>query len=59
MYELLDIHSILDGGVLSGHNNLKSFVERFRSLDKIADYLKSDSCIIYPLTGPMASFGGK
>lgn len=59
MYELLDIHSILIPKLLDEFPNLKAYHSRIQELDKVAAYIKSDKFLSYPLTGPMASFGGK
>ena len=39
--------------------NLQAFLERFRGLEKVAAYMKSDQFMQYPLNGPIAAFGGK
>ena len=59
MYELLDQHLFIEPKLLDEHANLKAFQERFRSLPAIADYMKSDQFIAYPVYGPMAKFGEK
>ena len=59
MYELLDIHLHMEPKVLEGLENLTTFHDRIRSLDNVAAYMKSDKFLSFPLTGPMAFFGGK
>merc|ERR1712136_76581 len=39
--------------------NLQAYLERFRALENISAYMKSEKFLAYPLNGPMASFGGK
>ncbi len=59
MYELFDIHCILEPTALDAFQNLKRFHARIKALDKIAAYMKSDEFIAFPLTPPFATFGGK
>ena len=59
MYEILDVHSILEPKALDEFKNLQAYLERFRALENISAYMKSEKFLAYPLNGPMASFGGK
>lgn len=59
MYELLDQHNHLEPSVLNDNANLKEFHARIKGLENVAAYLKSDKCIVYPLNGITAAFGGK
>jgi len=59
MYEIFDGHLMLEPKVLDECKNLQAFHERFRSLENISAYMKSDKFLAYPLNGPMAAFGGK
>jgi len=59
MYEILDGHSTLEPKALEDFKNLQAFLERFRALESISAYMKSDKFIAYPINGPMAAFGGK
>jgi len=58
MYELLDVHSILTPGVIDDFENLKSYHDSIRSLDKVATYLKSKKFRVLTLNAFSASFGG-
>ena len=51
MYELLDVHSILTPGVIDDFENLKSYHDSIRSLDKVATYLKSKQFRVLTLNG--------
>jgi len=59
MYEILYGHSTLEPKALEDFKNLQAFLERFRALESISAYMKSDKFIAYPINGPMAAFGGK
>lgn len=59
MYELLDQHNLLEPSTLNDYPNLKEFHARIKGLENVATYLKSDKCIVYPLNGVTAAFGGK
>jgi len=59
MYEILDGHSMLEPKALDEFKNLQAYLERFRALENISAYMKSEKFLAYPLNGPMASFGGK
>jgi len=59
MYELFDVHLVLEPRTFEKFGNLQAYVERFRRLDNISTYMKSDAFMAYPLNGPMAHFGGQ
>merc|ERR1711911_304203 len=49
-YEMLDQHVLFESKCLDGFLNLKAFVERFRSLEKIKGYMQSSQFISNRLT---------
>ena len=57
LYEMLDQHLLFDASCLDDFKNLNSFVDRFRSLERISDYMKSDRFLSNPLNNKMAKFG--
>merc|ERR1712179_320576 len=57
MYELLDQHKQLVPNCMKELENMTSFMERFESLPKIAEYMKSDKFMKAPLNNKMAKFG--
>merc|ERR1712243_294385 len=57
MYELLDQHKQLVPNCMKELGNMTSFMERFESLPKIAEYMKSDKFMKAPLNNKMAKFG--
>ncbi len=59
LYEILDVHLIMEPKALEGLDNLVAYHQRIASLEKVAAYIKSDKFIASPLNGPMANFGGK
>jgi glutathione S-transferase len=48
MYELLDQNKLMVPGCLDAFPQLEAFCGRFASLEKIAAYLASDRCIVFP-----------
>lgn len=59
MYELFDVHLVLEPKAFEKFTNLRAYVERFRQLKNISTYMKSDAFMDHPLNGPMAHFGGQ
>ncbi|KAK2898589.1 hypothetical protein Q8A67_010007 [Cirrhinus molitorella] len=59
MYELLDLHRMLHAECLDDYRNLRSFLDHFESLEKIAEYMKSDKFIKTPVNNKMAKWGNK
>ena len=57
MYELLDVHLIMEPTILDEVANLKAYHNRIEQLPTVAAYMKSDKFIKSPLTGPIAAFG--
>jgi len=57
LYEMLDQHVLFEPKCLDGFLNLKAFVERFRSLEKIKGYMQSSQFISNRLNNRMAKFG--
>ena len=58
MFELMDVHSILEPSILNDFPNLKAYHARIQALPKIAAYMKSSKFIAWPLNAPFAFFGG-
>lgn len=56
-YEMLDQHLLLVSDCLDSFPNLKSYHERFRSLEKIQSYMQSSKFLARPLNNKMAKFG--
>lgn len=56
LYEMLDQHLILIPDCLDSFPNLKSYCERFRSLESIKTYMSSSDFITRPLNNPHAGF---
>ncbi|XP_037048027.1 glutathione S-transferase Mu 3-like [Bradysia coprophila] len=59
VYEWLDVNRLFHADLLNGTDNLEKYHKRIESLPKIAEYMKSDKFIKYPLNGVMAQWGGK
>ena len=59
MYELFDVHLILEPTILDEVANLKAYHDRIEQLPTLAAYIKSDKFIKAPLNGPMGAFGAK
>ena len=57
MYELLDIHSILEPTILDEVANLKAYHDRIAELPTVAAYMKSEKFLKGPLNAPIAAFG--
>lgn len=56
LYEMLDQHLILIPDCLDSFPNLKTYCERFRSLEPIKSYMSSSEFITRPLNNPHAGF---
>lgn len=54
---MLDQHLLLVSDYLDSFPNLKSYHERFRSLEKIQSYMQSSKFLARPLNNKMAKFG--
>ncbi|XP_055024088.2 glutathione S-transferase Mu 3-like isoform X1 [Misgurnus anguillicaudatus] len=59
MYELLDQHRMFCPECLDDFKNLKCFLDRFESLEKIVAYMKSSKFIKTPVNNKMAKWGNK
>ncbi|XP_059358781.1 glutathione S-transferase Mu 1-like [Carassius carassius] len=59
MYELLDLHRMFHPECLDDYRNLRSFLDHFESLEKIAEYMKSGKFIKTPVNNKMAKWGNK
>ncbi|RXN08538.1 glutathione S-transferase Mu 3-like protein [Labeo rohita] len=59
MYELLDQHRMFDAACLDDYKNLRCFLDRFESLEKIAEYMKSSRFMKTPVNSKMAKWGNK
>ncbi|XP_043102504.1 glutathione S-transferase Mu 4-like [Puntigrus tetrazona] len=59
MYELLDLHLMFCLDCLDKYINLRHFQDRFESLEKIVDYMKSNRFIRNPVNNKMAKWGNK
>uniref|UniRef100_A0A8C1YX15 glutathione transferase n=1 Tax=Cyprinus carpio TaxID=7962 RepID=A0A8C1YX15_CYPCA len=59
MYELLDQHRMFDPECLDDYRNLRSFLDRFESLEKIVEYMKSNKFMKTPVNNKMAKWGNK
>ncbi|KAJ6649624.1 Glutathione S-transferase Mu 3, partial [Pseudolycoriella hygida] len=59
VYEWLDVNRLFYPELLNGIDNLENFQKRIESLPNIADYIKSEKFIKFPLNGIMAEWGGK
>merc|ERR1712243_117535 len=57
LYEMLDQHVLFEPKCLDGFPNLKAYVDRFRSLEKIKAYMQSSQFISNRLNNRMAKFG--
>jgi len=57
MYDLLDVHLIMEPEALKGLDNLAAFQQRVASLDNVAAYIKSDRFVDRPLLATSARFG--
>ena len=57
LYEIFDQHLVMEPTLFDALENLKAYVERFRGLENISAYMKSDKFIEYPLNGPQAAYG--
>jgi len=57
LYEIFDQHLVMEPTLFDAFENLKAYVERFRGLENISAYMKSDKFIEYPLNGPQAAYG--
>ena len=56
MYELLDQHKLLCPEIIAKYTNLTAFMERFEALPKIAEYMKSDRFLKWPINNKQAVF---
>nr|BEQ23839.1 glutathione S-transferase-1 [Ornithonyssus bursa]BEQ23840.1 glutathione S-transferase-1 [Ornithonyssus sylviarum] len=54
LYEFLDWHLPLKADIFDETPNVKSFLERFRTLPKLAEYFTSDRYHEWPLVSPFA-----
>ncbi|KAL1269888.1 hypothetical protein QQF64_032177 [Cirrhinus molitorella] len=59
MYELLDQHRMFDAACLDDYKNLRCFLDRFESLEKIVEYMKSSKFMKTPVNNKMAKWGNK
>ncbi|XP_042206615.1 glutathione S-transferase Mu 1-like [Homarus americanus] len=59
MYEFLDQHLVLDSGCLRGATNLQLFMQRFKDLPPIQQYMASPEFMHSPLFNKYAIFGNK
>ncbi|XP_056629359.1 glutathione S-transferase Mu 3-like [Triplophysa dalaica] len=59
MYELLDQHRMFDQETLDDFKNLRRFLDRFESLEKIVSYMKSSKFMKTPVNNKMAKWGNK
>uniref|UniRef100_J3S8W0 Glutathione S-transferase n=1 Tax=Crotalus adamanteus TaxID=8729 RepID=J3S8W0_CROAD len=59
VYDVLDVHQMLEPKCLDQFPNLKEFFHRVEALETIADYLKSSRCIRTPIFLSCASWGNK
>uniref|UniRef100_A0A8C1TZK7 glutathione transferase n=3 Tax=Cyprinus carpio TaxID=7962 RepID=A0A8C1TZK7_CYPCA len=59
MYELLDLHRMFQPECLDDYRNLRSFLDHFESLEKIAEYMKSGKFIKTPVNNKMAKWGNR
>ena len=64
VYDLLDIHRLLEPTALTDFSNLEAYQSRIEALPTVAAYMKSDQFIEYPITagkalnGQAAAWGG-
>lgn len=58
-FESMDHHRTLFPDFFDKLPNIKDFMERFESLDKIAAYRKSDRFKRFPINNPVAKWGNK
>ncbi|KAK8739205.1 hypothetical protein OTU49_003531 [Cherax quadricarinatus] len=59
LYELLDIHLVVDNTCLDHTENLQAFVKRFEDLPSIKKYMTSPQYMKTPLNGANAKFANK
>uniref|UniRef100_A0A673N2I7 glutathione transferase n=1 Tax=Sinocyclocheilus rhinocerous TaxID=307959 RepID=A0A673N2I7_9TELE len=59
MYELLDLHRMFHPECLDDYRNLRSFLDHFESLEKMAEYMKSGKFMKTPVNNKMAKWGNK
>ena len=56
-YEWLDVHKMLHPKVLDGIINLKKYVERFESIERVKEYMDSKNFMKWPICNDQASWG--
>ncbi|XP_069094449.1 glutathione S-transferase Mu 1-like [Pleurodeles waltl] len=56
MYDVLDQHRMLEATCLESFPNLKTFMQQFETLEKIAAYMKSSRFIKTPINSRMAKW---
>ncbi|KAK7079754.1 Glutathione S-transferase Mu 3 [Halocaridina rubra] len=58
LYEIFDIHRVIESSCLESFPNLKDFMKRFEALPNIKKYMSSSRFLAAPLNGPTAKVGG-
>lgn len=58
-FQILDHHRLLFPDILDDFPNVKAYLKRFESDEKIAKHLNSDNYYTFPLFAPWARWGGQ
>ncbi|XP_025016297.1 glutathione S-transferase Mu 1 isoform X3 [Tetranychus urticae] len=58
LYSILDYIRLFEESLFDEASSLKDYLTRIESLPEIEKYLSSDDFKRFPITGPMAKFGG-
>uniref|UniRef100_UPI0019398E86 glutathione S-transferase-like n=1 Tax=Styela clava TaxID=7725 RepID=UPI0019398E86 len=59
LFETLDHHRLFFADIFDKSPNIQAYMKRFESLEKLAKYFNSEKYKKFPISGPMAIWGGK